>query len=116
METIQRSLESTPVASILPAVNSPVWKHKRFNDYFKPLVDLALLECDQTLPRIPDSLYEIFHRTGNRSQFEVEYFERRRRIARAVIAYLRAGSNSDSYKRLEDSIIDKLSKLSEDDS
>lgn len=48
----------------------------------------AQAERHEPLPFLSDELYREFHRSGNRMKFEKVYFERRRRLARAVFCAL----------------------------
>jgi len=79
----------------LPPVDAKVWRAT----FAKPaaagwLVSIreqAEREFAAPLPVLTDELYALFHQTGERIQFEQVYFERRRRLARAVICRLADG-------------------------
>jgi hypothetical protein len=85
-------LAGCPPIPLLPPASDPVWKMAAQ----KPLVrrwlpDLqaqAEKELSEPLPVLTDELYRMFQINGHRLPFERVYFERRRRLARAVIMTL----------------------------
>lgn len=57
------------------------------------LHDRALREAEEPLPELTDELCAIFHETGSRWEFEKAYFERRRRLGRAAMAWILEPNN-----------------------
>ncbi|MBC2603429.1 heparinase II/III domain-containing protein [Puniceicoccus vermicola] len=115
-EKLLRILENSQGKALLPPADHAIWRNARYDTYFKPLIALAEQEAEQALPELTNDLYAEFHRSGNRSRFETVYFERRRRIARAAIAYLRLDHDTAARERMGRSLIEKLEALGEDES
>ncbi len=109
-------LESTAGQQLLPDKASTQWRDPALDDFYAPLVVLALQEADTPLPEIPDFLYEAFHRSGERLEFENLYFERRRRLARAAIALLRCQNRGPERTALEASLKNKLEAIHQEES
>ncbi|WP_269522156.1 heparinase II/III domain-containing protein [Coraliomargarita parva] len=116
VEKLESILSAHPGQPLLPPLGSAVWHNSRYDDFFEPLIALAKQEVGQALPELTDELYSEFHRSGNRSRFETAYFERRRRIARAAIAYLRLDEDSAARGRIGRSLVEKLEALGRDES
>ncbi len=114
LEEIQAILQRSAGVSLLPPSDSEVWRNPRYDEFFKPLIELALLECEHSSPELSDELYADFHKTGKRIHFEKVYFERRRRLGRAAIAYLRSEPGSFEQARLLASSLEKLEAIGAD--
>ncbi len=83
-----------PPIPLLPPLGDPEWQRVARQAGLRPFIQQigrrALQECAEPLPRLTDELYADFYHTGVRLRFEQVYFERRRRLARAVMAALLA--------------------------
>ncbi len=81
-----------PPCPLLPPLGDPHWQECRDKPVTQTLLAAilprALAEAEQPLPVLTDELYTEFQRSGNRRKFETVYFERRRRLARAVFCAL----------------------------
>lgn len=77
---------------ILPAASSPAWGkifgRAELAGLLETLVARARREAREEFPALPDELYREFHQKGTRDGFQGPYFERRRRLGRAMIAAL----------------------------
>lgn len=91
-EEIRQILAAHPCRPLVPPLDSEAWRDAAANPLLKPLASAirarAEKEAGEPMPVLTDELYGIFHRTGSRWEFEVVYFERRRRLARAAMALL----------------------------
>ncbi len=71
---------------LIPSCESLEWERARRNPAvrkWKAAIDARVdRERNEALPPLPDDLYALFYRTGERLPFESVYFERRRRLGR----------------------------------
>jgi len=107
-----------PRKPLLPVMGSEAWKRARENPVastiFAPLRERALAECGLPLPLLTDELYASFRATGHRLAFERVYFERRRRLGRAVATLLMSAPDDPQVGRLTESMLDKLTAVFEE--
>jgi hypothetical protein len=107
-----------PRKPLLPPVGSDAWLRARENKIVAalaaPLRERALGECGKPLPVLTDELYADFRATGLRLAFENVYFERRRRLARAVGTLLLAAPDDPMFGALTGSILDKFTGIFEE--
>lgn len=107
-----------PRKPLLPGLGSDAWKRARENPVVAalaaPLRERALQECDKPLPVLTDELYASFRATGRRVAFESVYFERRRRLGRAVATILLANANDPQMARLTQSMLEKYTSVFEE--
>jgi hypothetical protein len=91
-------LQQCPTTPLLPPIGDPVWMNFAKNAITGPWIESireqAMNEIDEPMPVLTDELYADFYVTGTRINFEKLYFERRRRMSRAVIAVACDGVNS----------------------
>ncbi len=91
-------LRQSPVAPLLPPIGDQQWA--RFNDnavtrrWLDAIRERALQEKDEPMPVLTDELYADYYETGTRMHFEKLYFERRKRMGRAVISVACDGVDS----------------------
>ncbi len=115
---IEEVLARHPRKPLLPVLGSEAWLKAGVNplvrQYIKPLRARAEKECAEPLPELTDELYSGFHRTGSRLAFESVYFERRRRLARAVISLLLCDEDDPLRKGLADSAVSKITSVFEE--
>ncbi len=93
-EDLVRMLSTVPRPAMLPPLGSPSWSNiaqiPAVHAWMGPLQKLAEKEIDRPMPELTEELYREFYQTHARLPFEVSYFERRRRFARAAICALLA--------------------------
>lgn len=81
-----RDILATRNPQLVPQCDSPEWERARRNPAvrkWKAAIDARVdRERGELLPPLPDELYAVFYRTGERRPFESVYFERRRRLGR----------------------------------
>jgi len=79
-----------PPIPLLPPVGDAAWRHVAANPVIEKqlhqLLERALAEVDEPLPDLTDEMYADYFKTGRRLRFETQWFERRRRLARAVLS------------------------------
>ena len=96
---------------VLPPLGDAYWRalarKKPVQKWSAEIRKQALCEADEPLPVLTDELYADFWQTGGRLNFERLYFERRRRLGRAVISVVMEGPESP----LLDSAIRKLDEV-----
>lgn len=89
---LTRCFAANPPIPLLPVMGDPAWRRAAVNPialpWLKAIRSRAQAELTEPLPVLTNELYADFHQTGNRLRFERQYFERRRRMARAAIAAL----------------------------
>ncbi|HEY3333450.1 MAG TPA: heparinase II/III family protein [Capsulimonadaceae bacterium] len=89
-----------PRPSLLPKLGDAEWVRAASNPHVAtivaPLLPLATAERDEPMPVLTDELYADYPLTGRRVVFEHEYFERRRRLARAAIFTVLDGKGASS--------------------
>lgn len=115
---IEAVLVRHPRTPLLPGLGSEAWRKAGTNpvvrQYLKPFRTRAERECGEPLPGLTDELYSRFHRTGNRLAFEQVYFERRRRLARAVISLLLCDRDDPWRNRFAASAMAKITSILEE--
>ncbi|MDF2439640.1 MAG: hypothetical protein JWN98_624 [Abditibacteriota bacterium] len=81
-----------PPGPLLPPKSDARWQECAAKPVTQKLLSeilpRAISEAQQPLPALSAELYGEYHRSGNRLKFENVYFERRRRLARAVFCAL----------------------------
>jgi hypothetical protein len=111
-------LESAPKRPLLPPLGSPDWRRLADNptvrSWMAPLREMAERERLEPLPVLTDALYADFYATGVRLRFEVLYFERRRRLARAAMCALIDGDSAGDHWIT--SVISKLDDIAHEES
>lgn len=104
-------------ARLWPAWADPTWTaifaKPPVSVWQRQLRTLAEAEADVPLPPLTDELYRLYQRTGNRTAFETVYFERRQRLARAVLAAL---AEPAAWSRWECSVTAKAKAIFEEES
>lgn len=107
-----------PRKPLLPPMQDVAWRRVARNPFVQKLAAparrLAEQECAEPLPELTDELYGHFHRTGVRLTFEVVYFERRRRLARAAVSLLLAAKDDPWRERLTESVLEKFQDIFEE--
>jgi len=118
LEGIEEVLSRHPRKPLLPVAGSQAWNRVSDNPVAqllaKPLRALAEEECAEPLPELTDELYSSFRLTGIRLTFERVYFERRRRLARAVMSFLLCAADDPWRGRLAASTVNKLTSIFEE--
>lgn len=116
-------LESTPAASEIASVLKQTNLHRPMppmdgTDWEaagrKPAVlkwmntirEVAETEAFEPLPPLPDDLYALFYKTGQRRPFETVYMERRRRLARVAMAVLMG--DASARERFAPALVEKI--------
>jgi hypothetical protein len=91
-DEIASMLRANRRRDLLPDLNAPVWKAvQRKSPVMKLLAEVrafASEESSRPLPALPDELYALFFKTGERLPFESVYFDRRRILGRVAIVVL----------------------------
>ena len=107
---LRRIFSEHPPVPLLPPLGDPRWSAALSNPVTAGLRDglleRACAERDEPLPVLTDELYRDYSATGVRVRFEVVYFERRRRLARAAVALLAGGGEAATR-----SFLDKLEEI-----
>lgn len=107
-----------PRQPLLPPMDAAVWRRAAQNPVVQKLVlpvrRLAEEEWDEPLPELTDELYRSFHQTGIRLTFEVVYFERRRRLARAALSLLLAAKDDPWREKFTLSVVEKFQGIFEE--
>lgn len=102
----------------MPPLGDARWSAARDNPavraWLTPLTARALAEADEPLPALTDDLYRDFFKTGARLPFEKVYFERRRRLGRAAIAFVLGDPTTQT--RLQPSFLRKLGEIMDETS
>jgi hypothetical protein len=115
LDRVLQILQAEPRRPLLPALDAPEWQRVRANGQamaaFAPLRTRAREESDAPLPPLTPELYASTPRTGSRKEFESVYFERRRQLARAVLALLLSEPGDADRPALQRSVIAKISDL-----
>jgi hypothetical protein len=114
-ETDLAAILAVPVsAPLLPPLGSSFWRERfarpPLRRILAPLRSTANEEAEHPLPPLTDALYADYHATGIRQRFEAVYFERRRRLARALFCALADGPESE----LVPSAVRKLQEVFEE--
>lgn len=77
---------------IFPGAPDPAWERvgakQAVQEWLRQIRARASDERDIPMPVLTDELYEDFHKTGRGLPFSQPYFERRRRLSRAVVCTL----------------------------
>ncbi len=111
-------LARQPRKPLLPPMQAGEWQCVARNPLVQKLAaparDLAEQECTEPLPELTDELYGHFHRTGVRLTFEVVYFERRRRLARAALSLLLAAKDDPWRDKFVASVLSKFQDIFEE--
>jgi len=117
---IEGVLTAHPRRPLLPLLGTEPWRRAAANPLVQklaaPLRERALRELSEPLPVLTDDLYASFSRTGIRLTFEKVYFERRSRLARAVISLLLAAADDPARARLATSAIAKFQDIAREES
>jgi hypothetical protein len=117
-EAVQKILSTHPLHPILPPLDSSPWKKAASNPLLQSLKnqlrELAEKEADQPLPPLTLELYSTYSRTGNRWEFEVVYFERRRQLARAALSLLLSDETDSARALFGPSLLAKLIDIFEE--
>lgn len=112
---IAEILKNTPRRPLLPVLGSTEWqrvaRNPQLSNFITRLQQRAENEWDLPLPTLTDELYAITARTGSRAEFESVYFERRRMLARAAIAFLLRESGNPNHARLERTLVTKVTDI-----
>src|SRR4051812_3155582 len=111
---LSKLFATSPLVPLLPPVGDPAWTAVRNNPLLTPLLtdirQRAMQDLDQPMPVLTDEMYADFSVTGRRLPFESQYFERRRRLARAAIATL-TEPNEQQRQVLLRSALNKLQDI-----
>lgn len=107
-----------PRRPLLPPMESGAWTRVRANplacELILPVRGRADAEAVQPLPELSDELYGSFSETGIRLTFENQYFERRRRLARAAVSLLVCAENDPGRAVLVSSVVTKFQDIFEE--
>ncbi len=113
-ESLAKIFAESPSIHLLPPENDPAWRAAASNPvaahFIKPIREQALAEIDSPMPVLTDELYADYFKTGIRTNFELLWFERRRRVARAAIATL-TEPEPTAREKFRQSLIAKLTTV-----
>jgi len=98
---------------LLPPMDAPEWEATQrkpaVRQWMKSIQTRAETEAFRPLPPLPDELYALFYKTGERLPFETVYFERRKTLGRAAMVVL-LGDPADR-KRFAPALIEKIGDI-----
>ena len=119
IDLLQGNLGAPEIAGVLkqsglrrpmPPMDAPDWEAARKKpavlEWMKSIRALAETEAFEPLPPLPDELYALFYKTGQRRPFETVYMERRRRLARTAMMVLMG--DAATRDRFSPALVEKI--------
>lgn len=111
-------LQKGRVCRLMPPMDAPEWeaakKKPAVQKWMKSIQALVGIEAFEPLPPLPDDLYALFYKTGERLPFESVYFERRRRLARVAMTVLLG--DEETRSRFASALIGKIEETMAEES
>lgn len=98
LSELARILSRRPARPLCPPFGDPFWQNLRSRPDLAPwwsdLAPFASKARELPVPELTAAHYAIFHATGDRTEFDSRYFERRLRLAHVAISALLDGPRS----------------------